>query len=349
MKNQSIKRGFTLVELLVVIAIIGILIGMLLPAVQQVREAARRTECLNNMRQIGLASLNFESSRMFFPTAGGTTASEYEGGREVNAPQFGFENAAWSYQILPFIEQNNLHALRSTLPGNWSLIYEQTVNAYTCPSRGPRFKIANGGTETTFTGDYAGVIGSWNGAFVGLNGDNQFVGGDYGGFQWQVAAHDLNENEGANVWQGIISKEAHARYDTDQVTKVARVSTIPDGTSNTLLYMEKAADSRYYTFLTEEAKDGGFWEGGIAKPSDWSCIRGFMADPPILADNFAREPDADSGLIAPEFGFGSAHPGTTNAVLGDGSSHAINNAGAGLALNQLGTRAGGEVIDINEF
>ena len=98
------RRGFTLVELLVVIAIIGILIGMLLPAVQQVREAARRTECTNNLRQLGLAAINFESAHMHFPTAGDCSDS-YHDDRQFTMPLpfIDFENAGWMFQILPFI------------------------------------------------------------------------------------------------------------------------------------------------------------------------------------------------------------------------------------------------------
>lgn len=115
-QNQY-QRGFTLVELLVVIAIIGILIGMLLPAVQMVREAARRTTCANNMRQIGLALFNYESAHGNFPSAG----QAKRGGTGPNAGQNVFftddgeieslGNASHSVQtyILPFIEQNNVH------------------------------------------------------------------------------------------------------------------------------------------------------------------------------------------------------------------------------------------------
>ena len=92
------KRGFTLVELLVVIAIIGILIGMLLPAVQQVREAARRTQCANNIRQISLAALNFESANTRFPSGWQSNDNTIEGG----------PGWAWSTELLPFLEQQNL-------------------------------------------------------------------------------------------------------------------------------------------------------------------------------------------------------------------------------------------------
>ena len=122
---KSSKKGFTLVELLVVIAIIGILIGMLLPAVQQVREAARRTECMNNLRQVALASLNFESAHMHMPTAGtaiNSWASSDTGtwGAGTRTP-FSRENWSQFWQILPFIEQNNVVPIRQGIEG-WAMM-----------------------------------------------------------------------------------------------------------------------------------------------------------------------------------------------------------------------------------
>ena len=98
--SVNARGGFTLVELLVVIAIIGILIGMLLPAAQQVREAARRIQCANNVRQLGLAVLNYESAFMRFPP-GWTTGSELQ---PLSGPGWG-----WSAEILPFAEANNVY------------------------------------------------------------------------------------------------------------------------------------------------------------------------------------------------------------------------------------------------
>lgn len=94
------RRGFTLVELLVVIAIIGILIGLMLPAVQQVREAARRTSCMNKLRQIGLATLSFETARGAYPPA-----RLYPKANAVAPYHLGVNQPSWLVRILPFAEQ----------------------------------------------------------------------------------------------------------------------------------------------------------------------------------------------------------------------------------------------------
>lgn len=154
MKSKScrakFRRAFTLVELLVVIAIIGILIGMLLPAVQQVREAARRTDCLNNLRQVGLATHMFHDAYQAFPPS------------RVSAPPFATfaqqtEGAeSWFVRLLPFLEQDALFEL-----WDFSRTYESQaeqaiatpIETFLCASR---HSINNANTAETEVPSFAG-------------------------------------------------------------------------------------------------------------------------------------------------------------------------------------------------
>lgn len=160
------RRGFTLVELLVVIAIIGILIGMLLPAVQQVREAARRTVCSNNVKQIALAVHNYESGLELFPDGGRNWFSprSFQGSVPRMAPD---QNWGWLYQVLPYMEQKNLY----DEPNN-SIVQRTPVAAYFCPSR--RQPTVTGGTRAM--NDYAGNAGLGN-----PNTGNGWSDGEFGG------------------------------------------------------------------------------------------------------------------------------------------------------------------------
>ena len=149
MKRSNGRRGFTLVELLVVIAIIGILVGLLLPAVQQAREAARRMQCQNNLKQIGLAAMNYESAYKRFMALG-------YAGRDAAVPGLGAGNNwpySWAIPALPFLEQTALYNNMMTqarpagagLPTPWSTAnnawenanWKAQVPAYVCPSDSP--------------------------------------------------------------------------------------------------------------------------------------------------------------------------------------------------------------------
>jgi len=155
-RTKIVRCGFTLVELLVVIAIIGILVGLILPAVQSVRESARRTECSNNLRQISLAVINFKSARGSFPSG-------------INSPDHPSKpSLSWLAQILPHVEHENLSRISSQEfsaglhPTAGPHVGLQTfVGLYACPSdprsSGPHFTHENFLVALT---SYVGVCGT---------------------------------------------------------------------------------------------------------------------------------------------------------------------------------------------
>lgn len=160
------RAGFTLIELLVVIAVIAVLIALLLPAVQQAREAARRTQCKNNLKQIGLAAHNYQSTFGVLPDGGNDhsswTSASWPCGDCCNANNRGEWN--WMYQLLPGLELTNLYN-----ETNDTVVYKTPVKPYYCPSR--RMPALYGSSAK---GDYAGNAGegtgnkmsNYNGAIV---------------------------------------------------------------------------------------------------------------------------------------------------------------------------------------
>jgi prepilin-type N-terminal cleavage/methylation domain-containing protein len=336
-KSIRCKPGFTLVELLVVIAIIGILVALLLPAIQAARESARRSSCLNNLRQLGLACHLFESANKVFPSAGGAV-EQYFNKVELPKAAYGYEGASWMYQILPHIESKTMYDMRKGDGGTnagfqITGLSEIPVSLYNCPSRSGRF--ATIGTDVYGLNDYAGVMASWSDK-------------DWKGFAWQVTA-DPVAGEQTIVWTGILAKGGQVNQSSTppKVFKFGRVGfrSIEDGASHTILLAEKSVQSLYYNIAG--SNPWPFWEMyGYYTGADWPVMRMFgartqgaaspNAEVPIRGDNEIRN-SVNSNV--PEYGFGSAHPGIICAVFGDGGTRSISQSADLIVLDQLGKRA----------
>ena len=154
MPKRSPRSAFTLIELLVVIAIIAILIGLLLPAVQKVREAAQRTQCQNHLHQMALAWHDYQNATGSLPTGGKNGADTPVSDPLATTYPVGRVEWSWTYQILPYIEQGSIFSQPETTAGN-NTVYASVVKIYYCPSRRAPKRYPTQGKV-----DYAGNAGT---------------------------------------------------------------------------------------------------------------------------------------------------------------------------------------------
>jgi prepilin-type N-terminal cleavage/methylation domain-containing protein/prepilin-type processing-associated H-X9-DG protein len=332
-KRES--AGFTLVELLVVITIIGILIALLLPAVQAARESARRLQCTNNLKELSLACLQHETGNGFLPSGGW-------GYCWVGDPDRGFakdQPGGWIYNVLPYIEQQPLHDLGLGHPSESASDVAARVAAnllrvisplttFTCPTRRQPIVLpvicvplyCNGMTGHTSScyaanlGDTVDVVWWW-------------VPANYSaapGFAWPSTGPS-----GHNI-RGVC-------YCRSQVT----MAMITDGASNTYLLGEKPVDPDCYTGNHDGGDDWSMFSGhqdDIARSVGWpdaSYPSGYFPLPPLQ----------DTPGLNDYAGFGSAHSTGPNMSFCDGSVRSVSYTIDPEVHRRLGNREDGLPVD----
>ena len=322
------RPGFTLIELLVVIAIIGILIALLLPAVQSAREAARRTTCVNNLKQMGLALQSYHDALGSFPMSY-LAAAPFSDGATDTTPGWG-----WSAMLLPQIEQPALfHAINVGLPvedATNTTVARTMLTTYLCPS------------DPTPTGpfpitDQASIVL----ATLAPTSYAACVGGDETDTTTGIA------NDGLGT--GLMFRNSHIS-----------LAHVTDGSSNTIAVAERAWS------INSGPWAGVVTNGVIGRGPDNPCPTTgalyYRAASMVQAhcNVLNTDTDPDGGIDD----FSSRHPGGANFVFADGSVHflksVLRNSGtradgttlyspASLRLQAYGTRAGGEVISEPAF
>ena len=289
------RTAFTLVELLVVIAIIAILIGLLLPAVQKVRESAARTKCANNLKQMGIACHLNVDSYGFLPSAGW-------GWSWLGSPRLGSgpgQPGGWIYQILPYMEQHDLYELSGSASTAVNMVLTP-LPMFNCPSRrtgGPYLNLKGegyycdigGGNDTTITpsycarSDYAACSGS----------ENADQGGDGG--PGSLAAAETYAWQGISAFNGAIFQRS-----------AISLAAITRGTSNTFMIGEKYLNPTDYTTGADQGDNENMYIG-------------FDNDTTRSTENPPQHDTPEASGSGNTLNFGSAHTAGLNMLYCDGS------------------------------
>ena len=346
------QRAFTLVELLVVIAIIGILVALLLPAVQAAREAARRSQCKNNLKQLGLACLNHESTHGELPAGGWgwQWAGDSDGGYGYKQP------GGWFFNILVYAELESLHDLGSD--GNYATIstaqeegakvrVSTSVDMFYCPSRRGAGYYPYSHSDNFYNvarpdvlgrNDYAANSGSLVPASIYTGPPDP---GNRGTMpdprDYRDSYTDYSLTNGRTTTGGRFGPTDYSGNGPIMAVFGLRLARITDGTSSTFLLGEKYIAEDQYDTGTDAGNDQG-WDLGF----DYNVNR-FTTYPP--APDTTPLSYADSGSVST---FGSTHSGGCQFVYCDGSVDLISFDIDEDTYKALGTINGGEVVNLDD-
>ena len=339
-------RGFTLVELLVVIAIIGILIALLLPAVQAAREAARKTTCLNQVKQIGTACQNHLDRWKYFPTGGDVAAPNLinylqsqgtlpNGNRAGTPFPANRQGMGWVFQILPYVESQALYDIYDNTSNQAAVRQELSSAALAwvaCPTRRPLTRYTGTGAVLI---DYAAATPGaiTQGSPYTHSPEDMNV---YWSGRSSTGAGSKTTVPMGGVFEGVIVRTPWttngSSTNTTPYTSVASAGTttggtaptanIKDGTSCTMIAGEKCLNPDNYVIGTPDSDDLG-WASG------WG---------PNTIASTAWAPHVDTNEFDPQPRFGSAHASGFNTVFADASGHFISYTIDPVLFDCLGNR-----------
>jgi prepilin-type N-terminal cleavage/methylation domain-containing protein/prepilin-type processing-associated H-X9-DG protein len=359
--SRTSARGFTLVELLVVIAIIGVLVALLLPAVQAAREAARRSQCTNNLKQLGLAMLNHESAKGRFA----------QNEQEVfikgqNKKQGKRDRASHLVMVSPYVEASNLYGQLNLkydadpVPGDQKVqgvfLRQLPLAVLTCPSDEKTGVVEpRNGFVTSWAGlinwvgpvattSYAGSMGAqlmgWNGCdvrtIVGYTGSVYGQNSVYAGDDWFNTTSKPDVCGNPDNRRGDCPDPATMSGVFGRSNWAAKLKEIEDGTSNTIMMGEVRASATGFLWIHGWTKSEGLWFATTAPLN-------YETDPAVVGTPL---PTCRSweGSFNTANGFKSLHSGGVNFVFCDGSAHFLNDSIDYTTYQRLGARSDGETV-----